>query len=116
MRRWFAAVEDVDLYVSVLVVAEIRRGIQSLRRRDLGSAKAVERWLTGLERRYEDRILPVTLEICHLWGGLSVERPVAPIDGLMAATALHHGPTLVTRNIGDVERSGSDVFNPFQAR
>jgi predicted nucleic acid-binding protein len=67
-----------------------------------------------LERRYEDRILPVTVEICRVWGGLSLDRPLAPIDGLMAATAIHHGLTLVTRNAGDVERSGADVLNPFQ--
>lgn len=114
VRRWFATVDDVDLYVSVLVVGEIRRGIELLRRRDAVSAKALDRWLSGLERRYEDRILSVTVEICRVWGGLSLERPLAPIDGLMAATALHHGLTLVTRNVGDVERSGVDVLNPFQ--
>ena len=114
VRRWFATVDDVDLYVSVLVVGEIRRGIELLRRRDAVSAKALDRWLSGLERRYEVRILSVTVEICRVWGGLSLERPLAPIDGLMAATALHHGLTLVARNVGDVERSGVDVLNPFQ--
>ena len=112
-RRWFATVDDLDLYVSVLVVGEVRRGIELLRRRVV-SAKALDRWLSGLERRYEDRILPVTVEICRVWGGLSLDRPLAPIDGLMAATAIHHGLTLVTRNVGDVERSGVDVLNPFQ--
>jgi len=114
VRQWFSTVEDSDLYVSALVVGEIRRGIELLRRRDADSAGALDRWLSGLERRYEDRILPVTVEICRVWGGLSLDRPLAPIDGLMAATAIHHGLTLVTRNAGDVERSGADVLNPFQ--
>ena len=113
VRHWFSAVEADDLYVSVLVVGEIRRGIELLRRRDTRGATALDRWLSELERSYADHILPVTLEICRLWGGMSLERPLAPIDGLMAATAVHHGMTLVTRNVEDVERSGADVLDPF---
>ena len=113
VRHWFATVEDADLFISVLVVGEIRRGIELLRRRDAEGARALDGWLRGLERRYEERILPVTVEVCRLWGGLSLDRPLAPIDGLMAATAIHHGLTLVTRNVGHVQRSGVSVLNPF---
>ena len=115
VRQWFSAVEADDLYVSVLVVGEIRRGIELLRRRDTRGATALDRWLSELERRYGDRILPVTLEICRIWGGMSLARPLAPIDGLMAATAVHHRMTLVTRNVSDVDRSGVDVLDPFAA-
>lgn len=115
VRQWLSAVEADDLYVSVLVVGEIRRGIELLRRRDSRGATALDRWLSELERRYGDRILPVTLEICRIWGGMSLARPLAPIDGLMAATAVHHRMTLVTRNVSDVERSGVDVLDPFAA-
>jgi hypothetical protein len=97
----------------VLRVGEIRRGIELLRRRDTRGATALDPWLSELERRYADQILPVTLEICRTWGRLSLERPLAPIDGLMAATAVDHGMTLVTRNVSDVERSGADVLDPF---
>jgi hypothetical protein len=113
VRRWFSTVEDDQLYVSVLVVGEIRRGIELLRRRDVRAATSLDRWLKELERRYGNRILPVTLEICRIWGGMSPERPLAPIDGLMAATAIQHAMTLVTRNVQDVERSGVDVLDPF---
>jgi predicted nucleic acid-binding protein len=113
VRQWFTTVEDDQLYVSVLVVGEISRGIELLRRRDARGATTLDRWLKELEHRYGNRILPVTLEICRIWGGMSLERPLAPIDGLMAATALQHAMTLVTRNIGDVERSGVDVLDPF---
>jgi predicted nucleic acid-binding protein len=115
VRQWFSAVEADDLYISVLVVGEIRRGIELLRRRDKRGATALDRWLSELERRYGDRILPVTLDICRIWGGMSLQRPLAPIDGLMAATAVHHRMTLVTRNVEDVERSGVDVLDPFAA-
>lgn len=113
VRDWFSVVEADDLYVSVLVIGEIRRGIELLRRRDTRGATALDRWLHDLERRYADRILPVTLEIGKIWGAMSLSRPLAPIDGLMAATAVQHGMTLVTRNISDVQRSGADVFDPF---
>jgi len=115
LTQWFSTVQADDLYVSVLAVGEIRRGIELLRRRDIRGATALDRWLREIEHRYGDRILPVTLEICRIWGGMSLDRPLAPIDGLMAATAVHHGMTLVTRNVEDVERSGVDVLDPFAA-
>ena len=91
-------------------LAERERQSEELLQR---GAAALDRWLSELERRYADHILSVTLEICRIWGGMSLQRPLAPIDGLMAATAVHHGMTLVTRNIEDVERSGADVLDPF---
>jgi predicted nucleic acid-binding protein len=113
VRRWFATVEEDAIFLSVLVVGEIRRGIELIRRRDDVSGRALDRWLRGLERRFEERILPITAEICDRWGRIGLEQPLPPIDGLLAATALHHGLTFVTRNITHAKRSGADVLNPF---
>lgn len=113
VRRWLSETEAEELFLSVLVIGELRRGVERIRRRDVAAARALDRWLRGLERGYSDRILPVTLAVCERWGRLSVEQPMSPIDGLLAATALHHDLTLVTRNVADVARSGVDIFNPF---
>jgi len=113
VRRWFATIEDDAIFLSVLVVGEIRHGIELIRRRDEIAARALDRWLKGLERRFEDRILPVTAEICERWGRIGLDQPLPPIDGLLAATALHHDLTLVTRNTAHAVRSGADVLNPF---
>ena len=113
VRRWFATIEDDAIFLSVLVVGEIRHGIELIRRRDEIAARALDRWLKGLERRFEDRILPVTAEICERWGRIGLDQPLPPIDGLLAATALHHDLTLVTRNTAHAVRSGADILNPF---
>lgn len=115
VRRWLGAVNDHELFLSVLVVGEIRHGVELVRRRDTEGAKVLDRWLRDLEKRYGEHLLPITLEICDRWGKLGLERPLAPVDGLMAATALHHGLVLVTRNVAHVESSGVEVLNPFDA-
>jgi predicted nucleic acid-binding protein len=84
---WMASVTAADLYLSVLVVGEIRRGVEGLRRRDPAQAAVYDVWLTGLRRDYADRILPVTAEIAEEWGRLNVPDPIPTIDGLLAATA-----------------------------
>jgi toxin FitB len=113
VRAWFDASEPDELFLSVLVVGELRRGVELIRRRDASTARALERWLRTLERSYAERILPVTVSICDRWGRMGLERPVPPIDGLLAATALDRRLTLVTRNEIDVAGCGADVLNPF---
>ncbi len=113
VRRWFATLDDGEIFLSVLVVGDIRHGIELIRRRDEGAGGALDRWLKGLERRFDERILPVTVEICERWGRIGLDRPLPPINGLLAATALHHGLTLVTRNTPHARRSGAEVLNPF---
>ncbi|MFV0523057.1 MAG: type II toxin-antitoxin system VapC family toxin [Acidimicrobiales bacterium] len=113
VRKWLTEHADDDLWLSVLVIGELRRGVSLLRRRDPDSAHHLETWLIALEASYADRILPVSLDVARQWSTLGIPDPLPAIDGLLAATALTHELTLVTRNITDVQRSGVTVIDPF---
>ena len=115
--RWIAATDEGLLFLSVLTLGEIRKGIAGLRaaprRTRLGS------WLeTDLRSRFSGHILPIDEAVADRWGALTAlathrGRPVPVIDGLLAATALHHNLTLVTRNASDVAATGALVMNPW---
>jgi toxin FitB len=113
VRAWLGSVPAVDLFVSVLVVGEIRRGVEHLRRRDAPQAAVLEAWLLRLVADYRDRVLPVTAAVAEEWGRLNVPDPLPVVDGLLAATARVHGLVLVTRNTADFERTGVRLLNPF---
>jgi hypothetical protein len=112
--RWYGAARLQDLHFSVLVVAEVRRGIARLQRRDPAQAGRLETRLAALYEQMAERILPVTAAIAERWGMLNVPDPLPVIDGLFAATALEHDLVLVTRNVRDVERTGVRLLNPFE--
>jgi predicted nucleic acid-binding protein len=114
VRDWWSTVEVEDIHVSVIVLGEIRRGIERIRRRDLPQAVLLERWLLQLQTAYADRILDIDASVSDVWGRLQVPNPLPPIDSLLAATALVHDLTLVTRNIKDVQATGVRCFNPFE--
>jgi len=114
VRAWIDGVSDEALCTSVLVLGELRRGVENLKRRDVPAANALEQWLLRLSEQFASRILPVDTVICDLWGRLNVPDPMPTVDGLLAATALAHNLTLVTRNTSDVRRSGALVVNPFE--
>jgi predicted nucleic acid-binding protein len=115
LAAWYERVSPEEIYLSVLTLGEIRKGLESRRRRDEPAAAALESWLAGLERSYPDRFLPVDQATADCWGRLNVPDPLPVLDGLLAATAITRGLTLVTRNIRDVERTGVDLLNPFSA-
>jgi predicted nucleic acid-binding protein len=115
VQQWFSSVHGDDLFLSVLVIGEIKRGILMLRRRDEKQADGYENWLWQLSNHYADRLLPVTVEVAEMWATLNVPDPVPVIDGLMAATARVHDLTLVTRNTADLERTGVRLLNPWEA-
>jgi len=112
LRAWFTDADEGALFTSVLVIGEIRRGIESLRRRDVPSSLALEHWLLALTDGFADRILPVDRTVAEEWGRLNVPDPVPTVDGLLAATARVHGLTLVTRNTRDVVRTGVPLLDP----
>ena len=114
VRAWFNAVARSDLWLSVIVIGEIRKGVELARPHDPTQAIALEHWLTGLRVRFADAILPVTPEIADRWGKLSAIRTRSAVDGLLAATALVHGLTFVTRNLAHVAHAGVNVVNPFK--
>jgi toxin FitB len=113
VRAWLASVPEADLYLSVLVVGEIRQGIERLRRRDPAQAAPYETWLSALLRGYADRLVPVTTEVCEEWSRLNVPDPLPVIDGLMAATAKVRGWAFVTRNVAGLARTEVRLLNPF---
>lgn len=113
VAAWYASIDDADLYLSALVLGEIRKGIEVARKRDPLKAATLEQWLGEVEVAFEDRILPVDQRVADQWGRMSAIRSVPVIDGLLAATAMTHRLTLVTRNDRDVADLGAELLNPF---
>jgi predicted nucleic acid-binding protein len=114
IQAWLGSVDSEDLFTSVIVVGEIRRGIEKIRPNDPVFASHLELWLRRLQLDYQDRILSITEEIAEFWGTICPNDPLTEPDGLIAATALHHGMTLVTRNVQHVQRSGVRLLNPWE--
>jgi toxin FitB len=111
--QWFDVVESADLYLSVLVVGEIRKGIERLRLRgDNKQASALDRWLGGVKEEFSSRLVDVSIAICERWGALSAAQPLTVVDGLLAATAIEHDLTVVTRD-RDIASTGARLLNPW---
>jgi predicted nucleic acid-binding protein len=112
---WWANVPSARLYLSVLTIGEIERGIEKLRARGEDARVAgLDGWLAGLVKQFSDRILPVDVAVAAEWGQQRSVRKIPSIDGLIAATARVHGLTLVTRNVGDMAGTGARLHNPFK--
>lgn len=113
VAAWWSTVVENEIFLSVLTIGEIRKGIENIRRRDAQSAGAIEAWLLRVISNHGDRILAIDLDIVEEWGRLNVPDPLPVIDGLLAATAKVRGLTLVTRNVSDIARTGVVSFNPW---
>jgi predicted nucleic acid-binding protein len=113
VARWFDSIGDADLFISVLVLGEIRKGAEKIRHRDPDRAKTIEIWLSGLEDIFDDRVLPVDSQVADVWGRMSARRSVPVVDCLQAATAKVLGLTMVTRNTSDFDGLDVAVLNPF---
>jgi len=115
VKRWISSVPVEDLFLSVLTLGEVRRGIGLLEGRDPAQAEVYEAWLSTVLRDYADRIIPVDAETAQEWGSMNVHGPVPVVDSLMAATARVKNMTFVTRNTSDVARTGARLLNPFDS-
>lgn len=114
LMAWWDAAPDHALHVSVLTLGEIRYRAARLAARDPRAAAALDRWLADLVELFADRIIDIDHEIADAWGRLRAARPLPVVDGMLAASALAHDLTLVTRNTRDVEGTGVRVLNPFR--
>lgn len=114
VAKWVARTPVKEIATSVLVLAEIRRGIELKRRQDATQAEALDRWFAQMRTRLGDRVLPIDEPIAEAWALLSAPDPLPFIDGLLAASAKVHGLTLVTRNTADVLRTGVAMLDPFK--
>lgn len=113
---WYSPLPENSFWLSVVVIAEIRRGIEQIRRKDLVQATHLERWLHGLLQGFSERILPIDENVAERWGYINSVNRLSTMDGLLAATALEHDLVLVTRNVVDVKNSGAQLLNPFDSK
>ena len=110
---WMDSVDQKDLFVSVLTIGELTKGIELRRRSDPRAAASLEHWLQGLGKLFSDHIIGIDADIAATWGRMNARRTFPVIDSLLAATAQVRVLTLVTRNIRDIEDTGVAYLNPW---
>lgn len=113
---WFENLLPENVFTSVIVLGEIRRGIELVARRDKTQAEALEQWYETVRNRLGNRVLAVDEPIMALWARISVPDMLPAYDGLIAATALAHGLIVATRNTQDYRRAGVQAVNPWEDR
>jgi len=115
VARFLVSIRERHVCLSVLTLGELRKGAEARRRTDVRAADSLDEWIAEIEAVYADRLLPIDETVADLWGRLSATRPRPAIDTLIAATALAHGMTLVTRNVADMDDTGVALINPWAA-
>ena len=113
VAAWWNDVAENDVWLSTLVVGEIRKGVELARRNDVRKADLLERWLAEVMSSFGNRVLPVDAAVAEEWGRMNAIRPLSVVDSLLAATAKVYDLTFVTRNLSDVAGLNVDVLNPF---
>ncbi len=115
VRAFWRSADESGLYVAVQTIGEIRRGLENIRRRgDARQADKLEAWLGDVMTNYAERILGFDLDCAQVWGKLMSPNAQHPVDKQIAAIALIHDLTVVTRNVGDFGNLGVRLLNPFQ--
>jgi toxin FitB len=110
---WVARADPADLFISAMTLGEIAKGVAMRAKQSPIQAAGLEQWLAATRLKYRDRIVAVDADIAEAWGHLAAKRPFPIIDGLLAATALVRGMTLVTRNVRDIADVGIPTLNPW---
>jgi predicted nucleic acid-binding protein len=110
---WYRQVETESLYVSVLVIGELRYGAERLRRRDPERSTRLAEWLADLRGQFAERVLPVSEPVAEAWGRLRAHDPLPVVDALQAATALVHGFVVVSRDTTTAARVGVPWLDPW---
>ena len=114
VMAFLAAADSAGLFLSVLTLGELRKGVEAKRRSDLAIAARLGVWVDDIETTFADRVLPVDRAVARLWGELSASQALPVIDTLIAATAITRGFILVTRNTRDVSATGVPLVDPWQ--
>ncbi len=113
VRRWAAQQSVSRLFLSAITILELEQGILSLERRTPAQGSALRLWLTGVRAAFSGRILPFTEHAATICAALHVPDPRSERDAMIAATALEHGFTVVTRNTADFVNTGVGLLNPW---
>lgn len=113
LENWLHSIQSAELYLSVVTIGEIERGISQQKRINPAFAKDLQQWLEVILLKYEQRILPLTITIARRWGQLSGEIGHSSADLMIAATALEHNLTVATRNTRHFEPTQVNLINPY---
>lgn len=113
VRAWAAKQPASQLFLSAICILELEKGVLALERKTPPQGKALRAWLTGVRATFAGRILPFTDRTATLCAAMHVPNPRSDRDAMIAATALEHGMTVVTRNVADFEGAGVKLINPF---
>jgi len=111
---WLASVSPDELFISAISIGEIERGIERQRSVDPAFAAALTEWLEVVLRNYDERILPLGVDIVRRWARLSAQISNNGLDLAIAATALEHGLAIATRNVSDFAATGAALLDPFE--